>query len=130
MRDVALVVDAERRAAPEELRVWAQQPGAQRVERGDGDAGGAVVADERDEPHAHLVGGADGERQREDLLRSRAPAVEQGRDRRGQRPRLARARPAEDEQRAGAMGDGGELLSGRSYRWRCGSAGQRARARC
>ena len=109
-RHVALVIDAERSAAPAEVGVRAQDPRAQRVERRDRDRGGAVVADEADEPHAHLLGGADGERQREDLLRARAPAVEQVRDPARQRPRLARARSGEDEQRAGAVRDRAALF--------------------
>ena len=108
--DVVRVVDAVGGGAPEHGGVRAHDAGGGGVERRDGDGGGGLVADERGEAHAQLLGRADGERQREDLARLHAAAREERRDARGEDPGLAGAGAGEHQQRAVAMLDDAALL--------------------
>ena len=98
-----LVVDRVALGAPEHAGVLAQQPRAHRVKRRRGDAARDGLAEQVGEPQPQLAGGADAERDREDLPRLRAPAREQVRGPVGQRPGLAGARAGEQQQRAGAV---------------------------
>ena len=72
------------------------------------------MAEQVSEAESQLAGGADAERDREDLPRLRAAAREQIRRTVGQRPGLTGARPGQQQQRAGAERDGLRLLGGQS----------------
>jgi hypothetical protein len=64
---IALVVDRVVLGATEQLRVLAQQPGANRMECGCGDAARPLMPEQVGEPQAQLAGRADAERHCEDL---------------------------------------------------------------
>ena len=95
---VGLVVDRERRAVAEPLRLAAQDPPAGRVEREDPDrARGA--AEHPLEPLPHLGRRLVRERDREDLVRLHAVRADQVGDAMGEDARLPRAGAGDDEER-------------------------------
>ena len=109
---VGLVIDGVALGAPERAGVLAQQPRAHRVKRGRGDAARDRLAEQVGQAQPQLAGGAHAEGDREDLPRLRAPARQQVRDAVRERSGLAGAGTGQQEQRAGAVGDGTGLLGG------------------
>ncbi len=105
---VGLVVDRELARVAEPRRLGAQHPRAGRVERHHPHSARGA-AEEQLDPLAHLLRGLVRERDREDLVRPRAAAVDQVREAVREDARLARAGAGEDEQRALAVRDGGLL---------------------
>jgi len=66
--------------AAERRRVLAEHPRADRVKRRRGHTAGDVFAEQVSEPESQFAGGADAERDREDLPRVGGPGREQSRD--------------------------------------------------
>ena len=106
---VVRVVDREPRVDADGRAVAPQHPGAQRVEGAHGHVA-AWLADEAQDPLAHLGRGLVGERHGEDLPRPHALDADQVRDAVREHARLARAGAGEDEQRPLGRRDGARLL--------------------
>ena len=106
------VVDRPVRGAAEQLRVVSEQPRAGRVKRGRADLRGGLLAQQLGQPQPQLRGGADAERDREDLARLCEPLREQERDPVDQRLGLAGAGPGDDQQHARAVAHRLGLLRG------------------
>ena len=109
-RRSAGVTGHRERVHPRGDRLVVEQPAAERVHRGDRELLVRAV-DRLLEPAAQLVGRGGGEGQREDGLGGHA-LLDQPREARHQRARLAGSRARHDEQRAAGMGDGLELGGG------------------
>ncbi len=101
--------DAHVGREPELQRVIADDPVAERVERGDGCVR-VAVRDELVDPHGHLVGGLVREGQGQDLGWLRPTARDQPGDPPGDDLRLAGPRSRDHEQRPFAMRHRAELL--------------------
>ena len=95
---VGLVVDRERPRVAQPRRLGAQHSRARGVERHQPHRAG-VAAEQQLDALAHLLRGAVGERDRQDLARPRALGADQPRDPMGEDARLAGACAGEDEQR-------------------------------
>ena len=112
---VGLVVDRVCVGAPEHGGVLSEQPRADRVEGGGGDAARLLFAEQVGEPQPELAGGADAEGDGEDLPRLREPGGEQPGDAVGERLGLAGARAGQQQQRPGPVADGLRLLGGEAF---------------
>ena len=97
------------RRQPELERELADDPVAERVERGDG-AVRVAVRHQLVDAELHLVRGLVGERQGQDLGRFRAPRGDQPGDPTGDDLGLAGPGPGDDEEGPLAVGDGAALL--------------------
>jgi hypothetical protein len=110
LAQIRLVVDRVLVRAPETLRVPAQHPAAQTVEGRHRHALAELLAQHPHETYAHLLGRADGEGQREDLVRGDSAADER-RHPLGDRCGLAGAGPGEHEHRPALVVHDGLLLA-------------------
>ncbi len=118
---VRVVVDREGRAVAQPVGVGAQDAQAGGVERRDPHLLGRR-SHQLGHPGAHLVGGLVGERDGEDPPRRRVPGGQEVGDAAREDPRLARAGPGDDEQRAAPVLDCGALGHGQVVEQRGGPA--------
>ena len=102
---IGLVVDRERRAVAEPLRLAPQHAATGGVE-GEDPGRARLPAEHPLEPLAHLSRGLVGERDREDLVRPHAVRADQVSDAMREHAGLPGARTGDDEQRAVDVQDG------------------------